>query len=38
MKPDELEDVEPMGYSISELSRPLQRMISPPAGGKRGKY
>lgn len=35
---DELENVEPMGYSISELSRPLQRMISPPAGGKRGKY
>ncbi|EAQ6130160.1 hypothetical protein AXA88_14775 [Salmonella enterica] len=35
---DEQEDVEPVGYSISELSRPLQRMISPPAGGKRGRY
>ncbi|HCA3883339.1 TPA: hypothetical protein MPK85_004013 [Salmonella enterica] len=33
---DELEDVKPFGYSISELSRPLQRMISPPAGGKCG--
>ncbi|EBX1767978.1 hypothetical protein DQ937_12575 [Salmonella enterica subsp. enterica serovar Poona] len=35
---DELEDVKPFGYSISELSRPLQRMISSPAGGKYGKY
>lgn len=35
---DELEDVKPFGYSISELSRPLQRMISPTAGGKYGKY
>ncbi|EAV3944920.1 hypothetical protein AHW82_22450 [Salmonella enterica subsp. diarizonae] len=35
---DELEDVKPFGYSISELSRPLQRMISPAAGGKRGGY
>lgn len=35
---DELEDVKPFGYSISELPRPLQRMISPPAGGKHGKY
>ncbi|EIW3845539.1 hypothetical protein MC179_003184 [Salmonella enterica] len=34
MKHDELEDVKPFGYSISELSRPLQRMISPPAGGQ----
>ncbi|HAF2129997.1 TPA: hypothetical protein N2G35_004637 [Salmonella enterica] len=31
---DEMEDVKPFGYSISELSRPLQRMISLPAGGK----
>lgn len=29
---DELEDVKPFGYSISELSRPLQRMISSPSG------
>ncbi|HGJ5065020.1 TPA: hypothetical protein ACJGSF_003119 [Salmonella enterica subsp. enterica serovar Muenchen] len=35
---DELEEVKPFGYSISELSRPLQRMISPPASGKRGRY
>ncbi|EAM9431921.1 TPA_asm: hypothetical protein G0G78_27640 [Salmonella enterica] len=35
---DELEDVNPFGYSISELSRPLQRMISPTAGGKYRKY
>ncbi|EEA3739534.1 hypothetical protein J5047_003195 [Salmonella enterica] len=35
---DEQEDVKPFGYSISELSRPLQRMISTPAGGKRRKY
>ncbi|EHC5874040.1 hypothetical protein JR782_004920 [Salmonella enterica subsp. enterica serovar Eastbourne] len=31
---DELEDVKPFGYSISELSQPLQRITSP-AGGKR---
>lgn len=35
---DELEDVKPFGYSISELSRPLQRLIPPAAGGKRGRY
>ncbi|HFD8834861.1 TPA: hypothetical protein ACF67X_002504 [Salmonella enterica] len=35
---DELEYVEPVGYSISELSRPLQRLISPAAGDKRGRY
>ncbi|EAX5861877.1 hypothetical protein BEP99_08635 [Salmonella enterica] len=35
---DELEDVKPFGYSISELSRPLQRMISSPESGKYGKY
>lgn len=35
---DEQEDVEPVGYSISELSRPLQRLISPPAGSKRVRY
>ncbi|EAB7739572.1 hypothetical protein B5864_13845 [Salmonella enterica] len=35
---DELEDVEPFSYSISELSRPLQRIITSPAGGKHGKY
>ncbi|EAP7866739.1 hypothetical protein ACOIPX_001060 [Salmonella enterica] len=34
---DELEDVKPLGYSISDQSRPLQRLLSP-AGGKRGKY
>lgn len=34
---DKLEDVKPFCYSISELARPLQRLI-PPAGGKRGKY
>ncbi|EAS5353212.1 hypothetical protein D8V81_23215 [Salmonella enterica] len=33
---DELEDVKPFCYSISELARPLQRLIEP-AGGKRGK-
>lgn len=35
---DELEDMKPFGYSISKLSRPLQRMTPPPAGGKRGGY
>lgn len=35
---NELEDIKPFGYSISELARPLQRLISPPAGGKYGKY
>ncbi|EKN5826345.1 hypothetical protein ABLZ23_002979 [Salmonella enterica] len=35
---DELEEVEPFIYSISELSRPLQRIIKSPAGGKHGKY
>ncbi|HAG2284115.1 TPA: hypothetical protein G8W61_004481 [Salmonella enterica] len=30
---DELEDVKPLGYSISELARPLQKLI-PPSGGK----
>ncbi|EAS6348225.1 hypothetical protein G7O21_004379 [Salmonella enterica] len=34
---DEMEDVKPFCYSISELVRPLQKLI-PPAGGKRGKY
>lgn len=35
---DELEDAEPLSYSISELSRPLQRITTSPAGGKYGKY
>ncbi|ECI0840899.1 hypothetical protein [Salmonella enterica] len=35
---DELEDAEPFIYSISELSRPLQRIIKSPAGGSCGKY
>ncbi|EAY3715510.1 hypothetical protein FGS56_10540 [Salmonella enterica] len=35
---DELEDVEPFIYSISELSRPLQRIVTPPVGNKRWKY
>lgn len=36
---DELKDVKPFGYSVSELSRPLQRLI-PSADGNRksGKY
>ncbi|ECE0790047.1 hypothetical protein GK48_07495 [Salmonella enterica subsp. diarizonae] len=34
---DKMGEVKPFCYSISELSRPLQR-LAPPAGGKRGKY
>lgn len=34
---DEMEEVKPLGYSISDQSRPLQRLLSP-AGGKCGKY
>ncbi|EAS9161852.1 hypothetical protein ABN77_25575 [Salmonella enterica subsp. salamae] len=34
---DKMEEVKPFCYSISELARPLQRLI-PPASGKRGKY
>ncbi|ECE0793892.1 hypothetical protein ACOIPX_001069 [Salmonella enterica] len=33
---DKMEEVKPFCYSISELSRPLQRLM-PPSGGKRGK-
>ncbi|MDJ7445093.1 hypothetical protein LEH14_28000, partial [Salmonella enterica] len=34
---DKIGEVKPFCYSISELSRPLQRLM-PPAGGKRRKY
>lgn len=34
---DKMEEVKPFCYSISELARPLQRLI-PPTGGRCGRY